>query len=168
MDINSPSLYAAFGSKENLFREATDLYLAEYGSTIWDALATSGTAREAVEAVLRKTVALFTKPGNPRACLIVSSMINCQELSVRNFLREKRRVSLDALRRRLEQGIVDGDLPRRANVDAATEFYGIVQQGLSLRTRESVSREAMHEVVRIAMAAWDVAIGPNRSGTPPH
>lgn len=159
MDINSPSLYAAFGSKEDLFREAAALYISEFGAPVWGALTTKRTAREAVEALLRSTVELFTKPGNPRACLLVTSMLSCQEPRVRNFAREKRRASLAALRRRIEQGVEDGDVPRHVEIDAVVEFYGLIQQGLSLRARDGVSRETLLKVVRAALAAWTACVG---------
>jgi AcrR family transcriptional regulator len=166
MDINSPSVYAAFGSKEELFREAIDLYLAEFGSAIWDILAEMPTARDAVESLLRNTVDVFTTPGNPRGCPIVSSAVNCQTPGVRTFLREKRGASLKALRSRLERGVSDGDLPRKANVEAVTEFYGTVQQGLALRARDGLSRDALLGIVKVAMAAWNAATsGRNLKGS---
>src|SRR5919112_1807947 len=53
MGINRPSLYAAFGCKEALFREAVALYDAEEGAEADRALRECRTAREAIEAVLR-------------------------------------------------------------------------------------------------------------------
>lgn len=155
MDINSPSLYAAFGSKEELFREAVELYTTTYGAGIWNGLFDVPTTREAVELMLEKTVEAYTRPGNPRGCLVTLSAIHCEDKSVRNFLREKRRISLESLRRRFEQGIKDGDVPRRIDVDAMTEFYGTFQQGLALRARDGARREEMLKSVRAAMAAWE-------------
>jgi AcrR family transcriptional regulator len=59
MGINPPSLYAAFGSKEALFREATDLYSETEGVDIWRSLHQSATARQAVEGFLRESAAAF-------------------------------------------------------------------------------------------------------------
>ena len=61
MRINSPSLYAAFGSKESLFREALALYSATEGTEIWTALPDAPTAREAIERFLRATAEAFTR-----------------------------------------------------------------------------------------------------------
>jgi AcrR family transcriptional regulator len=52
MGIGTKSLYAAFGSKEQLFSEALQLYLAIFEKVIWDRLQRATTAREAVSAFL--------------------------------------------------------------------------------------------------------------------
>ncbi|HSX63504.1 MAG TPA: helix-turn-helix domain-containing protein, partial [Pseudoxanthomonas sp.] len=52
MGINRPSLYAAFGDKEALFREAVALYDKEENATA-RAMRGQATARAAVESMLR-------------------------------------------------------------------------------------------------------------------
>jgi AcrR family transcriptional regulator len=66
MGINSPSLYAAFGSKANLFREALELYAAAEGTDIWQALDEVPRAKAAIELFLRRSAESFTRPGRPR------------------------------------------------------------------------------------------------------
>ncbi len=53
MGVNSPSIYAAFGCKEELFREAVELYTATEGGRIWESMATAPSARAAIETMLR-------------------------------------------------------------------------------------------------------------------
>src|ERR1700675_2583691 len=76
MGIGSPSLYAAFGSKEALFLEAAKLYDATEGSHNWRALQTTSTAREATEGVLMDMAVAFSRKGKPAGCLTVLSALN--------------------------------------------------------------------------------------------
>src|SRR5258707_15468488 len=76
MGIGSPSLYAAFGSKEELFREAVKLYSATEGSDTWRSLQTAPTAREGIEGVLMYTARAFTRPDKPPGCLVGLSALN--------------------------------------------------------------------------------------------
>ena len=62
MGINRPSLYAAFGCKEALFREAVDLYEHGDGGVSERALAEAATAREAIEDMLRGNVDAYADP----------------------------------------------------------------------------------------------------------
>src|SRR4030095_2232433 len=71
MGINSPSLYAAFGSKEQLFREAVDLYLATEEERTRSTPAEQATAHGAVESMLARSVANLTDPSGCRGCLLV-------------------------------------------------------------------------------------------------
>src|SRR4051812_28497699 len=69
MGINRPSLYAAFGSKEALFRRAIDRYVTTYGAGITAALE-ADTAREAVARTLRAYADAAGRPGCPAGCFM--------------------------------------------------------------------------------------------------
>src|ERR1700730_8554984 len=64
MGINRPSLYAAFGNKEALFRKAVARYDRGPAGYTYKALK-KRTAREVVEALLKGIVTLLTKPDHP-------------------------------------------------------------------------------------------------------
>jgi AcrR family transcriptional regulator len=70
MGINVPSLYAAFGNKETLFRKALERYLATPASYMAGALR-EPTARAVAEKVLSGSIELVTHPNNPGGCLLV-------------------------------------------------------------------------------------------------
>jgi len=71
MGINSPSIYAAYGSKEQLFHEAVALYAATDGAHTRRAMTEQPTTRAAVEAMLRDNAASYADPTTPTGCLIV-------------------------------------------------------------------------------------------------
>src|SRR5437868_11723100 len=54
--LSPPSIYAAFGSKEQLFKEATDLYHTKLRAAAGRAMAEVTTTKAAVEAMLRCAV----------------------------------------------------------------------------------------------------------------
>ena len=76
MRINRPSLYAAFGNKETLFRKTLDRY-SQGPTAFWDDALRAPTARAVVERLLRGTIDLLTDPRTPRGCLIVQSALAC-------------------------------------------------------------------------------------------
>src|SRR5258708_32597341 len=70
--ISPPSLYAAFGCKEGLFREAMAMYRESLASvTVRTFESPELTAREAIDKMLRASVAAFTKAGEPHGCPLV-------------------------------------------------------------------------------------------------
>lgn len=163
MGINRPSLYAAFGSKEDLFREAVALYDSD--SPTERALRVQPTARAAIESMLRDNAIAYTDPKSPPGCMVVLAAAVCspENESVRRFLAEDRRQVMNAVRRRLKQGIAAGDLPAGADATALADFYVTVLHGLSIQARDGVSRKTLNAVADSAMAAWDELAKPKRT-----
>lgn len=168
MGIGGPSLYAAFGSKEELFREAVELYEATEGPDARRSLE-ARTAREAVERMLRGNVVDYTDPHKPPGCMIVLAATTgtVDNEGVRSFLAEQRRAGEDALRRRLLRGVDDGDLPPATDVDALAAFVTTVQQGLSIHARDGAPRATLDAVVDHALAVWDTLTTPAAAGRSP-
>ncbi|WP_394823087.1 TetR/AcrR family transcriptional regulator [Pendulispora albinea] len=163
--ITKPSLYAAFGCKEELFREAVALYDALEGGDPMRALQGGRTAREAVEEMLRSNVKGFTDPKKPSGCMIVlaATLGTPENKEVRDFLVKCRQDSLDAIRARMDRGVSDGDLPKRTDTKALATFYTTILEGLSIRARDGSSLETLRTVVDCAMHAWDTVVkGPAR------
>lgn len=160
MGINAPSLYAAFGSKEALFREAVALYTATVGPEIWTSIPEAPTAREAMERFLTLTAEAYTSPGHPQGCLIVLGALHPSgsNAAVCEVLREHRAENVETLRARLERAVEEGELHEGVDCQAVATFYATVQQGMSIQARDGASREALMAVADYAMAAWDSLI----------
>jgi AcrR family transcriptional regulator len=155
--ISPPSMYAAFGSKENLFREAAELYAATIGGRPARALAAQPTARAAVQAMLHEAADLFCTPGMPAGCLVVTGAINCAPASkgVHDHLQQFRQQAPKLIQDRLEQAVADGDLPAGRDLAAIASFYATVLHGLAIRAHDGAPREALMAAADAAMAAWD-------------
>lgn len=157
MGINPPSLYAAFGSKEALFREATDLYSETEGVGIWRSLHQSATARQAVEGFLRESAAAFSRAGDPPGCLIVLGALNANgnNAAICEDLRQRREANVAELRTRLEAAVREGELRAGIDCEAIAVFYVTVQQGMSIQARDGASHARLLAAADGAMAAWD-------------
>jgi AcrR family transcriptional regulator len=157
MGINPPSLYAAFGSKEALFREATDLYSETEGVGIWRSLHQSATAKQAVEGFLRESAAAFSRAGDPPGCLIVLGALNSNgnNAAICEDLRQRREANVAELRTRLEAAVREGELPAGIDCEAIAVFYVTVQQGMSIQARDGASYARLLAAADGAMAAWD-------------
>ncbi|KAA6133511.1 helix-turn-helix transcriptional regulator [Cupriavidus cauae] len=155
MGINRPSLYAAFGDKAQLFREATALYQRTMNFTT-PALARP-TARAAVEAMLRDNVDAYCDPTTPRGCLVVSVAAACpdDDSEMKTMLSSKLRTVGESVRQRLKQGVEAGELPADTDVGALAAYFETVLQGLSIQARTGASRQRLHRVVDCAMRVWD-------------
>jgi AcrR family transcriptional regulator len=156
MGIAAPSLYAAFGSKEDLFREALALYGETEGYEIWDAVTNGATAYESVEGFLMQTARIFTRPGKPTGCLIVLSALHATEscATVRRELIRMRKKNVEDLTGRLKKAIDAKEIAEGVDVKAVAEYYVTVQQGMSIQARDGASRKTLESIARAAMASW--------------
>ena len=154
MGITRPSLYCAFGNKEELFKKALDLYEREKLSFIDGALS-APTGYQAIERLWLGGVDVHTDPETP-GCMGVNSVLACQGVaseSVRDEL-VNRRLDFEArLRERLQQAQTDGDLPADSDVAALTTYCITVSQGLALQATMGAKRETLLMVVRTALQA---------------
>lgn len=158
MGINPPSLYAAFGSKEGLFREAVSLYGETEAPEIWLAVERAAGAREAFEGFLRNTAIAFTQPGKPAGCLIVLGALHADDAgseAVCAALRAIRADNVAELAARLRRAIADGELPATVDCEGVASFYATVQQGMSIQARDGAGRETLLAIADGAMAAWE-------------
>jgi AcrR family transcriptional regulator len=162
--ITAPSLYAAFGSKEDLFKEAVELYRSTAGAATTRGIAEEPTARAAIHATLRDSVIEFTTPGQPRGCLLVIGAINCAHASsgVQEHVRQFRVKTQRTIARRLRQGVEQGDVPAGTDLSALASFYTALLHGLSIQARDGASRASLLAAVDCAMSAWDALVDKGR------
>ncbi|MBI3524745.1 MAG: TetR/AcrR family transcriptional regulator [Betaproteobacteria bacterium] len=166
MNVNSPSIYAAFGSKEALFREAVALYRETEGGRILSAMTTAPSTRAAIETMLRVSAEEYTRPGKPRGCLIVLGALHADDGNevMRRELQVHRAESLTMLLQRLKRGVAEGELPNGPDWRAIATFYITVQQGMSIQARDGATRKALLAVADCAIAAWDGLVSYRRDG----
>jgi AcrR family transcriptional regulator len=155
MQINRPSLYAAFGSKEGLFCRALDRYTEGPGAYVREAL-NEPTARAVAERLLRGAVEMLTDPGNPRGCLAVQGALACGEAadSVRRQLVARRAAMETAFRERFRRAASEGDL--RSDVDCGNlaRYFATVMHGMAVQAAGGASRADLLGVAAAAMRAW--------------
>src|SRR5947207_6588148 len=116
MRINRPSLYAAFGNKQQLFGKVLDRYMDGPVAYFGKALA-APKARNVIEQIFLGAAKMAGDPKIPAGCLMVQGALACGNAagSVRKEAAGRRAAGEIALRRRLQRAKREGDLPRNAD-----------------------------------------------------
>lgn len=155
MGINRPSLYAAFGNKENLFRKVLDRYDEGPAAYVREALH-EPTARAVVERLLRGAVDLLTDPRHPPGCLMVQGALSCGEAAdaIRQELASRRAAGVTALRQRLERARADGDLPTHTDPADLASYVATIIHGMAVQAAGGASRSELDRVMDTALRAW--------------
>ena len=155
LGISRPSLYAAFGDKQSLFRAALERYAAGPAGYVDTAIA-QPTARKVAEHLLRGAADLQASSRNPGGCLTVNGAIACGDEAepVRQALNEHRLATVALLCRRFEQAKAQHDLPQDSDPAALARFLGAVVYGMAVLASGGASRKELEQVIRTAMRAW--------------
>lgn len=164
MGLKPPSIYAAFGDKEALFKAVVAHYVETEGSGIWSQLESALTAREALSNLLRATANAYTRNGASRGCLIVLAAPQKQSANaaVRDELKARRLMNTHLLEQRLQRAMAEKELPSDLDYPAIASFYATVQHGMSIQARDGADRDALLAVADCAMAAWEALVAARR------
>ena len=155
MGITKPSLYAAFGNKEELFRKALDRYVDGPGGYVQIALA-KPTAREVVEHLLFEAADAVTDPNNPPGCLAVQGALSCGDAaeSVKQELMTRRANGEQDLRQRFKRAIAEGDLPKQSDAADLARYISAILQGVAVQAAGGASREQLRKIAQLTLRTW--------------
>src|SRR5580658_6156645 len=155
LGISRPSLYAAFGDKQRLFRAALERYAAGPAGYVGASL-DRPTAREVAEHLLRGAADLQASSRNPGGCLTVNGAIASGEEAepVRQVLNAHRTAGVALLRRRFEHAKAEHDLPEDSDPAALARFVAAVVYGMAVLASGGASRKELQQVIQTAMKAW--------------
>jgi AcrR family transcriptional regulator len=155
LGITRPSLYAAFGNKEALFRIVVDRYEARAGRYRSDALK-APTARAVAQGLLHGAADLHGDRSNPAGCLGVQGALACGDEAepIRQELISRRLAGEDAIRRRLKRAKAEGDLPADSNPADLARYLSVVIYGMTVQAAGGASRKELRSVADLALRQW--------------
>lgn len=155
MGINAPSLYAAFGNKEGLFRRAMDRY-AEGPAGFMVVSMQQPTALDVVTHMLRAAAASHTDPHFPAGCFMVQSESTVGDKSekLRRDIIKQRNGGEALLRKRLEQAKADGDLPAQMDPTELARYAVTVMYGMAIQAANGASRKDLDQIVNFTLKNW--------------
>lgn len=160
MGIAAPSLYAAFGSKDQLYLEALALYQNQHGNYFGKALTTVIDAKQAILELLIGAARQFTGAGHVAGCMVATANIHSatESSGVAIAARDLRLAASASIQQRLEQAVVAGELPAKTDVAILGAYFAMVVQGMAVQARDGASLAALEQMVELAMQAWPKSI----------
>jgi AcrR family transcriptional regulator len=155
MGISPPSLYAAFGNKEGLFRKTLDRYV-QLRTRFWYDAMQAPSPRAMLERLLEGTVDFLTDECNPSGCLLVRGAMSCSEAAdaIARDLTAKRAEGETMLRQRLEESRAAGELPPDLDPADYARYIMTMLEGMSVRAAGGATREELRKVADMVLRTW--------------
>ena len=156
MGLSPSSFYNSFGSKEQLYREAVDAYLASSGEWFLGELGADTDTKTAFRNLMNKAAIEFSSAGRPSGCMIslAGTHVPPSLASVREMMVGHRLDAENAMVNRIEKGVTDGDVPKGTDVEALAAFYSALSRGLAVQARDGATQERLLAIVDVSMSAW--------------
>ncbi|MCY8824278.1 TetR/AcrR family transcriptional regulator [Bacillus atrophaeus] len=155
--ISAASFYAAFGSKEALFREVMQQYISTYGQVSESFSDTRMTSKAAIEQGLRRSARMQTEESHPLGCLLVLSAVNCspEQKHIREMLANEREKVRSWIKGCIERAVSNGELPDSSDIQMLATLFHTFLQGISTQARDGVSYEKIDAAITQLMSIWD-------------
>jgi AcrR family transcriptional regulator len=154
LGIGAPSLYHAFGDKQQLFTEALRVYDKQYGLFIDAALTEEPTAEQTAARVFAEAPARYTRQGLPAGCLIISGDVGTADARITAALKRIRQSKVAAFAKKIRTDIESGKLPADTDAQALARYTMSTLSGIAQAARDGVPRSELEQVTKIALAAW--------------
>ncbi|NWD25297.1 TetR/AcrR family transcriptional regulator [Pseudomonas yamanorum] len=170
--ISAPSFYAAFGSKDALFQECVQRYLATFAQVtecLWD---DSLPPRQAIETALRQSARMQCEDGHPKGCMVALGVMSApspENAQVTHGLTHSRERTRAGIVHCVERGIRLGQLPAETNARAMATVYDSFLQGVSILARDGVHANTIDAAIGQLMLTWDLSAAtapPTRRDAP--
>lgn len=155
MDMNKPSIYAAFGNKEALFNQVLDKYVSGPSAFVKEAMA-EPTSYLVAKTFLTKAVELLTQHQNPRGCMIVQGALSCgpeAEMMQKKLIAYRANME-ESIKKRFDLAKDNRDLPEDTNTTALAKYVATIHQGISVQASSGASKDALMDIIDIAMQNW--------------
>src|SRR5688572_14146670 len=158
MGINSPSLYAAYGSKEGLFRAVLERYEARRDKFMTEVFG-AATAKEVASLFLHGVADFAADTGgqNPPGCLLLQSGMTCGDSDIPDQLARHRAEKEKALCERFARARAEGDLPESTAPSALARYVMAVANGMCVQAASGATLEDLHAVADVALSSWPVS-----------
>ncbi|MEN1835648.1 TetR/AcrR family transcriptional regulator [Pseudomonas lijiangensis] len=156
--ITAPSFYAAFGSKQALFNEVMERYLATHGRVMDSLFDINLPPREAIELTLRRSAKMQCEPDHPKGCLVALGLMSaCSQESkaISEPLARARKQNRAGIVACIERAIAAGELPVRVVPETLATVFDSFLLGLSTLARDGVPYETLDAAVGQVMGVWD-------------
>lgn len=159
MGINKPSLYAAFGNKEQLFSHCLEHYLSHYGSDhVGHLMMDNSPLRARLKCYLYSIATLQSALDSPSGCFVCNTTAEAQGTSIPLALKNAVNEINEASRTQLHDFFLNEQqlehVTRSIAAKALANYILTLQTGLAVMSSDGADLATLSEVIDVAIDHW--------------
>ncbi|QWK80751.1 TetR/AcrR family transcriptional regulator [Ochrobactrum sp. BTU1] len=156
-NLSSASFYAAFGSKEGLFREVVERYQSTYGQVTATLKDETLPPREAIRLALIRSAEMQTDQSHPPGCLMILGANNCasENQHIDDLLAADRARNRKDIEDCIRRGVAGAELATTVNVEALATTFHTFLLGMAMEARDQIDPKKLRSSVEAIMLLWD-------------
>jgi len=156
MGLSKPSLYAAFGNKEQLYLAALQRYREQQLAQHAKALAAEPDLKKAMRRFLRSVANMLTAEELPGGCMVVNSAVSCDigalPQRVAAAIGETfNQSSFGLLKDRLQDELKRRNLPEGTPVEQLADYFSTVMSGMAVMAKVGVASDRLYDTIEHAL-----------------
>jgi len=156
MDISKPSLYAAFGNKEQLYLSALERYREQQLIKHAERLAAEPDLKSAMRAFLRSVATMLTAPELPGGCMVVTSAVACDTAALPQRVvaaigTTVNQSAFGPLKDRLQKELQRRNLPVGTPVEQLADFFMTIMTGMAVMAKVGATQERLFDTIEHAL-----------------
>jgi AcrR family transcriptional regulator len=158
MGINKPSLYAAFGNKEQLYLKVLERYREQQLMRHAEAMAGEPDLKQAMRVFLRSVATMLTAPELPGGCMVVNSAVACDNAAIPRSVvaaigKTIEQSSLGLLKERLQDELRQRNLPQDTSIEKLADYFTAIMCGMAVMAKVGVTKARLFDTIEQALGA---------------
>lgn len=145
--ITAPSLYSAFGSKRELFKQVLQRYAQTQGCWLPNALAEEDSLEQSISLLFLRAAEVYSANPERPGCLVIDGTRNCGDVEVCELTAEMSRAARKVVRDHITTAATNLEA---SEANALADYVAMILVGLSGSARDGVGVETLRESAGIA------------------
>jgi AcrR family transcriptional regulator len=163
MGISKPSLYAAFGNKEQLYLLALERYRQQHLIKHAQALAAEPDLRKAMRAFLRSVATMLTAPDLPGGCMVVNSAVACNTPALPRRIvtaigKTVDQSSLSLVKQKLQEELLNRNIPKSTSIEQLADYFATLMCGMAVMAKVGVPEDRLFDIIEQALRVLPVKL----------
>lgn len=162
MGISKPSMYAAFGNKENLYLRALERYRQKHLKKHAETLAAEPDLKKAMRGFLRSVASMLAAPDLPGGCMVVNCAVafNTPALPadiVDAIGQTVDQSSISLIKQRLQEELKRRKIPKSTSIEQLADYYATLMSGMAIMAKVGVSEDRLFDIIEHSLHALPIS-----------